>query len=388
MESIGEKLRTTREEKGYTIEQVARDTHIAKRFIEGMEAEDFDEFPGEPYLIGFLRTYSEFLELDPQETLTLYKNMKLQETPAPIDELIVRKSPRPWVIASLAVAVVAALGVGAYFLFSSGLFGGAAEETARAGTQSGEETRGADATEAELPEGDEYLLQEVFLEQRFFVGDRVSIPVDDGVQTVTIVNVSDSVTVSTPAGRQAISPGGEEALDLNDDGRGDVRLLARALDPSTNPPSSVLRFDRVLRQPLAGGEGEAAEQAEGFGQETGTPAIGSTSIASREESAMVIRTAETTGPFSVDIDFRGYTYFRAEVDDQPRQEEYFQNGDSFQARAQSEIRLWLSNGGAAQASIGDQSVSLGDAGEVGTYLVTWVPDAENDSFQLELVPLY
>ncbi|MFO7781088.1 MAG: helix-turn-helix domain-containing protein, partial [Spirochaetia bacterium] len=89
MESIGEKLRTTRSQKGYSLEQVARDTHIAKRFIEALESEDFDVFPGEPYLLGFLRTYSEFLGLDSQEMVTLYKNLKIQEQPAPIDELIV-----------------------------------------------------------------------------------------------------------------------------------------------------------------------------------------------------------------------------------------------------------------------------------------------------------
>ena len=51
MESIGEKLRQTRESKGYTIEQIARDTHIAKRFLEALEDEDFSVFPGDLYLV-------------------------------------------------------------------------------------------------------------------------------------------------------------------------------------------------------------------------------------------------------------------------------------------------------------------------------------------------
>ncbi|MFW5843595.1 MAG: helix-turn-helix domain-containing protein, partial [Spirochaetota bacterium] len=87
MESIGEKLKTARKEKGYSLDQVSRETHIAKRFVEALEEEDFDAFPGEPYLIGFLKTYSIFLDLDPQEMVNLYKSFKLQEQPAPIDEL-------------------------------------------------------------------------------------------------------------------------------------------------------------------------------------------------------------------------------------------------------------------------------------------------------------
>jgi cytoskeletal protein RodZ len=381
MESIGEKLRTTRKQKGYTVEQVARDTHIAKRFIESLEAEDFDQFPGEPYLIGFLRTYSEFLELDPQETLTLYKNMKLQETPAPMDELIVRKSPRPWVLGSLAVLVVAALGVGAYFLFTSGVLSSGPDRTVQS-AESREEVQPREV------EGEEYLLEEVFLEQRFYVGDVVTVPVEEENQPVIIESVSDTLSIQTPQGGQSLAPGSEETLDLNGDGRGDVRLLVRNLDPTSTPPSSVLRFDRVLQQPLAQTDAQAANTGDPVAEESGTPGIGSTNVASREQSAVVLRSADGPQSFDVSIDFRGYTYFRSQVDDEPRQEQYVQNGDAFQANPDLEIRLWLSNAGAAQATIAGRSVSLGDAGEVATYLVTWVPNRDQGTFQLELVPLY
>ena len=380
MESIGEKLQTTRKQKGYTVEQVARDTHIAKRYIESLEAEDFESFPGEPYLIGFLRTYSEFLELDPQETLTLYKNMKLQETPAPMDELIVRKGPRPWVVASVAVAIVAVLGVAAYFLFTSGVFDGDPADDAAAGEP--------EVARPEPADGDAYLLQEVFLEQRFFVGDTVSVPVGDEAQPVTLEAVDEAVTVTTPQGAQDVSPGGEETLDLNGDGRGDVRLLVREVDPASNPPSSVLRFDRVLQQPVTSGEESQTAETGPFMDQTSTPAIGSTNVPSREQSAVVIRSADAPEPFDVSIDFRGYTYFRSQVDDQPRQEQYVQNGDAFQSTSDQEVRLWLSNAGAAEAVIAGRSVSLGDPGVVASYLVTWVPNRDGGNVRLELVPLY
>ncbi|MDR2111320.1 MAG: helix-turn-helix domain-containing protein, partial [Spirochaetaceae bacterium] len=61
MESLGEKLKNTREEKGLTYDQVGRETHIASRYLEALEAEDFSKFPGEPYVQGFLRNYGSYL---------------------------------------------------------------------------------------------------------------------------------------------------------------------------------------------------------------------------------------------------------------------------------------------------------------------------------------
>ena len=93
MESIGDKLRVEREQKGLSIEQIARDTNIAKRYLEALEIEDFSVFPGDPYLIGFLRNYAEYLGIDPEEMVLLYKNFTIQSQPVPMDELLERKRP-------------------------------------------------------------------------------------------------------------------------------------------------------------------------------------------------------------------------------------------------------------------------------------------------------
>ncbi len=107
MESIADKLRTAREEKGYSLEQVARDTHIAKRYITAMEQEDFSVFPGETYAIGFLKNYSAYLGLNPNELVALYRNIKLQEQPAPMDELLDnRRRPGPLAIVLIVVVVI------------------------------------------------------------------------------------------------------------------------------------------------------------------------------------------------------------------------------------------------------------------------------------------
>ena len=58
MNAIGDQLKTAREARGLSIEYVADETNIAKRYITAMENEDFSVFPGEPYIVGFLRNYA------------------------------------------------------------------------------------------------------------------------------------------------------------------------------------------------------------------------------------------------------------------------------------------------------------------------------------------
>jgi cytoskeleton protein RodZ len=66
---IGEALRSTRERKGLSIDQVAQETRISPRFLEALEAEQFNELPAPVYVRGFLRSYANFLQLEPQPLL-------------------------------------------------------------------------------------------------------------------------------------------------------------------------------------------------------------------------------------------------------------------------------------------------------------------------------
>lgn len=69
MAGIGETLRSNRERRGITVEQVAQDTRISLRFIEALEDEQFDELPAPVYVRGFLRSYANYLKIDPQPLL-------------------------------------------------------------------------------------------------------------------------------------------------------------------------------------------------------------------------------------------------------------------------------------------------------------------------------
>ena len=125
MESIGQKLISSRESLGYSIEQIARETNIAKSYLIALESEDFESFPGETYLLGFLRNYSEYLGLNPEDMITLYRNMMIQEQPAPIEELLdKRNSVAPGAVIGIIVAIVVALGAAGYFYVCTNYFTG------------------------------------------------------------------------------------------------------------------------------------------------------------------------------------------------------------------------------------------------------------------------
>lgn len=87
MESIGEKLRQAREARKISIKEVVKETNISPLYLQALEEEKFDRFPSETYLIGFLRTYAEFLKLDVESIVQAYKGYKIGESATPLEEL-------------------------------------------------------------------------------------------------------------------------------------------------------------------------------------------------------------------------------------------------------------------------------------------------------------
>ncbi len=378
MESIGEKLRQTRESKGYTIEQIARDTHIAKRFLEALEAEDFEQFPGDPYLMGFMRTYAEYLGLNPEEIVLLYKNLKLQEQPAPIDELIAKPTSRPIArIVLIAIAVVAALGVGLYFLITSGVFQRSDQPVAEEPDN--------------RPDGQTYSIVDEIVEQRFSRGDRLLIPVADNEYPVDLVEVNDGLTIETPEGRINLAVNEEAAVDVSGDERPDLVMIVRSVDTLDNPPTVVMRVDRGAVRSVGAGDtaidGTLASSAPS-GEPGETPAVGETSEPSRREETTVIAEFSEREEFFVEARFEGYTLFRYEADEEPRVEQYFQQGQTFRLSVRESFALWVSNAGVVRLRVAGRDITLGENGEVTAARIAWGTSPTAQTQRLELIPVY
>ena len=76
-ESLGAFLIQQRKEKGVSVQEISRKTKISVQFLEALEANELEAFPGETYLKGFLRSYAQALDISPeliQEKYKVYKD--------------------------------------------------------------------------------------------------------------------------------------------------------------------------------------------------------------------------------------------------------------------------------------------------------------------------
>ena len=65
--SVGERLRAAREEKGFSLEDIASETRIPLRHLESLEAGDWERLPAPTYTIGFAKNYAGAVGLDRSE---------------------------------------------------------------------------------------------------------------------------------------------------------------------------------------------------------------------------------------------------------------------------------------------------------------------------------
>lgn len=110
MQSVGETLRHAREELGYTVREVSIQTTIGTKYLNALEEDNYDVFPSETHITGFIRNYSQFLELNPDEMILLYRRIQLQEAPTPLVELTAPNKPRINPAFFLVISAFVALG--------------------------------------------------------------------------------------------------------------------------------------------------------------------------------------------------------------------------------------------------------------------------------------
>jgi len=152
--SLGSYLRGQRERRGLSLEEMARATRVATRYLEGLEAEDFRSLPAPVFTKGFIRAYCQVLGIDAEEALVRY-HQQTGEAPAassrgpqPERELPAQSRNRGTVLVSFVLLVI--LG-GALFAVTLALQSGREDRRARqsqAETQPSAAARSGPATSA------------------------------------------------------------------------------------------------------------------------------------------------------------------------------------------------------------------------------------------------
>lgn len=71
--SLGERLRTAREQLGLDIDDVSRQLCLSPRQVTALESNAFDVLPSPTFARGFIRNYAKLLQLDAESLLALYR---------------------------------------------------------------------------------------------------------------------------------------------------------------------------------------------------------------------------------------------------------------------------------------------------------------------------
>jgi len=86
MPSVGQYLREQRESRGMSVEEISRGTRVPVASVERIEADRFDELPGEVFVRGFVKSYARALSLPPDDVLARYTASRrvVSVTPLPL----------------------------------------------------------------------------------------------------------------------------------------------------------------------------------------------------------------------------------------------------------------------------------------------------------------
>jgi hypothetical protein len=202
----------------------------------------------------------------------------------------------------------------------------------------------------------EYILEGINMERRFYQGDTILIPMGNERFRVELRDMADPLALLIPGGRAELSLGGDTELDLNGDGFADIRVTLADYDRASPLSGALIRFDTNLQ-----------------------PAVTENAAPSAAQNT-VIFSSSTAYPFTLQAQFQGYCMFRWEIDRRDRSERYFSRTDEINVQAQNGIRLWVSNAAAVRLQVigAGRTVPLeiGTAGEVVVVDLRWLRDEE------------
>jgi cytoskeleton protein RodZ len=112
MASVGSHLRELRARRGVPLDEIARTTRVARRYLEALEADAFEALPSPVFTRGFIRAYCQALAESPDEALACYDARDGRVPPAVARPLVTARAgeadsrTRGTVLVSLVLVVV------------------------------------------------------------------------------------------------------------------------------------------------------------------------------------------------------------------------------------------------------------------------------------------
>ena len=120
MLTVGDILKKARAEKRITLEQAEKDLRIRRKFLLALEENAWQNLPSLPYIKGFLRNYSKYLGLAPDEMIAFFRRQYVAQEKAgllpsgianPLDQALLRFTPK------LSAAILVFVFVGFFIVY-------------------------------------------------------------------------------------------------------------------------------------------------------------------------------------------------------------------------------------------------------------------------------
>ncbi|MBQ5781598.1 MAG: helix-turn-helix domain-containing protein [Spirochaetaceae bacterium] len=372
MQSFGEILKKRREERNLDLNQISNDTNISVKFLRDLEEEHTVNFPGEVYLYGFLRSYSEYLELDTEKIISIYKAQMKQELPTPT-ELIhgPTKKKSPLFFVTLSVIFVG-IAVGGILFYNS-------HKKARI-----EKMRLIQRQRQPVSYNYDGRIMENL---RLYKGDTLNVVLSGGKIALTVGDTLEKFSLLTPQGRQTVSLGENLDIDVDNDMRADLTILVNDVsfrDPNAGVEVTVLppvEKSITTDEALFNGVTSVAKNEEDNRepQQSGLSA----------ENHSVIFEGNNAYPITLSISFRGDCLFYYSADNKPRVEKYYDSGETLVLQANNGFRLWMINANLVNIQVigagRSQNLEVGQQGQVLVEDIKWI---RNDGkFRLMVLPV-
>ncbi len=367
MESYGEILRQARERKGLTVTEIAKSTSISEAYIKALESEDVQAFPGETYLIGFLRNYSNYLGTDTENLIKYYNAAQRQASPVPI-ELLEKHAPK--FVVPLLITIFSILFVSfCFFMYFYVL-----KVPARRAEKEQEALESAKIHQYEFS-GE---IQNV----RLYVGDQILIPSAGGEGNIvlTVADTKGALAVLTPYGRQVIQLSEECGIDVNNDNVPEIILYVSDVDVKDGSRGAEVRMLSVGSGYVTFVDVEKTNESEDTKKADEIQIAVDNTVTEDGKKRAVIKEDTRAYPFTVNISFRGSCILRYRSDRKDVVEDYFQVGDTVSVSSQNAFRIWSSNINVMKiqviAGLGTYDIGVGKAGEVEVEDIKWVRDSD------------
>lgn len=366
MESIGEKLRQAREARKISIKDVVKETNISPVYLQALEEEKFDKFPSETYLVGFLRTYAEFLKLDVDAIVQSYKGYKIGESATPLEELtkptksninmaissFFNKHRNVILITGIALASILVIwGIKSLFTSDVDISGGDSTDNIKEEYVKNKEHEIENLRNLQLANNKGYIL--------VYKNEAVQFLVDNKEVVFLLKSISgESVSLELLPGKKVVKITMEDPKTLSIEGcPRDVTFTLKGL---TENRAKIM---------VSLGEKKAEEEEKVAKEDdSGSTKVDTTSVeAQNKQSLKIIFEAEFVQKSFIELYLDGVRKVRG----------FIPQGQSERWEATEYIQIKIGNAGGIKARINGKAFSFGAAGQVANKIITWKKDVQN-----------